>query len=161
MFGAVNALFSGLAMAGVIYAVFLQREELSLQRQELKAQREEMSKMVATQVRQLHISIQSLAMECDDIAKVWAFSETADLNFRQSAYVNLVLSHWEMQLGEGLLTPSQVKATLSKYFAESKQFRAFWPIASAHRKTMAEASGGTALAFHTLAQSAYDTAPKP
>ncbi len=41
MFGAVNALFSGFAFACLIYAVFMQREELSLQREELKLAREE------------------------------------------------------------------------------------------------------------------------
>ena len=30
MFGAINALFSGLAFAGIIYAILLQRKELSL-----------------------------------------------------------------------------------------------------------------------------------
>lgn len=37
MFGAVNALFSGFAFAGVIIAVILQRNELALQRRELSA----------------------------------------------------------------------------------------------------------------------------
>jgi hypothetical protein len=32
MFGAANALFSGFAFAGVIYAILLQRQELKLQR---------------------------------------------------------------------------------------------------------------------------------
>jgi hypothetical protein len=40
-FGAVNALFSGLAFAGVIVAIMLQRQELALQRQELRQTREE------------------------------------------------------------------------------------------------------------------------
>lgn len=35
MFGAVNSLFSGLAFAGIIYTIFLQRHELKLQREEL------------------------------------------------------------------------------------------------------------------------------
>lgn len=39
-FGAVNALFSGLAFAGVIYAVILQSKELELQRSELEQTRE-------------------------------------------------------------------------------------------------------------------------
>ncbi|GAA5225115.1 hypothetical protein [Membranihabitans marinus] len=39
MFGAVNALFSGLALAGVIYTILLQSKELSLQRDELKQTR--------------------------------------------------------------------------------------------------------------------------
>ena len=36
LFGAVNALFSGLALAGVVYAILLQQEELSLQREEME-----------------------------------------------------------------------------------------------------------------------------
>jgi hypothetical protein len=50
LFGSVNALFSGLAFAGLIFAGYLQHKqltlqmtELSLQREELKLQREEMA----------------------------------------------------------------------------------------------------------------------
>jgi len=42
MFGAVNALFSGLAFAAFIYTVNLQRTELKLQRDELKLTRAEL-----------------------------------------------------------------------------------------------------------------------
>jgi hypothetical protein len=42
MFGGINALFSGLAFAGVIYAILLQRRDLELQRAELRGQREQM-----------------------------------------------------------------------------------------------------------------------
>lgn len=49
MFGAVNALFSGLAFAGLIYTVLLQREELSLQREELKLTRRELERSAAAQ----------------------------------------------------------------------------------------------------------------
>ncbi|MCP4052449.1 MAG: hypothetical protein GY739_05150 [Mesoflavibacter sp.] len=40
-FGFVNSLFSGLALAGIIYSIFLQQKELSLQRTELKETKEE------------------------------------------------------------------------------------------------------------------------
>ena len=36
LFGGVNALFTGLAFAGVIYTILLQRRELELQREELR-----------------------------------------------------------------------------------------------------------------------------
>ena len=42
MFGGVNALFSGLAFAGVIYAIYPQRSELELQREELGLTRKEL-----------------------------------------------------------------------------------------------------------------------
>lgn len=41
MFGSINALFSGLALAGIIITILLQQKELRLQRQELSATREE------------------------------------------------------------------------------------------------------------------------
>jgi len=42
MFGTVNALFSGLAFGGVIFAILLQRKELKLQRKELELTRGEL-----------------------------------------------------------------------------------------------------------------------
>ena len=42
MFGAVNALFSGLAFVGVVFAILLQSNELKLQRKELKFTRDEL-----------------------------------------------------------------------------------------------------------------------
>ena len=42
-FGAVNALFSGLAFAGLIYTIILQKQELSLQREELRQTRKELN----------------------------------------------------------------------------------------------------------------------
>jgi hypothetical protein len=41
-FGAVNALFSGLAFAGLIYTIILQRHDLKLQRRDLRYQRREL-----------------------------------------------------------------------------------------------------------------------
>jgi hypothetical protein len=48
-FGAINALFSGLAFAGVIYAILLQRQELELQREELRMTRQELERSTAAQ----------------------------------------------------------------------------------------------------------------
>lgn len=42
MYGAFEALFSGLAFAGVLVAIFMQRDELRLQREELALTREEL-----------------------------------------------------------------------------------------------------------------------
>ena len=42
-FGGLNALFSSFAFAGIVYAILIQREELSLQREELRMSREELA----------------------------------------------------------------------------------------------------------------------
>ena len=52
MFGAANALFSGLAFAGLIITLILQREELSLQRDERKQTRKEFENQNKTMKRQ-------------------------------------------------------------------------------------------------------------
>lgn len=56
VFGAVNALFSGLAFAGLIVAILLQREDLVLQREELTATREELARTAKAQEEQVEHS---------------------------------------------------------------------------------------------------------
>lgn len=59
MFGVINALFSGLALAGIIYAILLQREELKLQRMELEMTRKELERSAGAQEKTSeHISNQ-------------------------------------------------------------------------------------------------------
>lgn len=53
MFGGLNALFSGLAFWGILFAIFLQREDLKLQREDLQLQREELKRSAAALERQL------------------------------------------------------------------------------------------------------------
>jgi len=48
-FGSINSLFSGLALAGIIYTIYLQKTELSLQRKELKYTREELKRAALAQ----------------------------------------------------------------------------------------------------------------
>lgn len=63
MFGAVNALFSGLAFSGVIYTILLQRKELVLQRKELELTRQELRKSAeAQQKSEKSLSIQAKSM---------------------------------------------------------------------------------------------------
>ena len=80
LFGSINALFSGLAFLGLIYAILLQRKELSLQREELKLQREEMAgsraelkDQVSAIVGQIQVSaeiarIESIKMDSEKIS---------------------------------------------------------------------------------------------
>lgn len=48
-FGVVNTLFSGLAFAGIIAALFMQRRELKLQREDLELTRNELKKSATAQ----------------------------------------------------------------------------------------------------------------
>jgi hypothetical protein len=59
MFGAANALFSGLAFSALVYALVLQRRELSLQRIELSLTRGELSKQSEAQTQQAATSLRA------------------------------------------------------------------------------------------------------
>jgi hypothetical protein len=48
-FGAINALFSGLAFAGIIYTIMLQKKELALQRKELADTRKVLARSAKAQ----------------------------------------------------------------------------------------------------------------
>lgn len=49
LFGAVNALFSGLAFAGLLYTIILQKRDLEMQRAEIQMNRNELKKSASAQ----------------------------------------------------------------------------------------------------------------
>jgi uncharacterized membrane protein len=49
IFGGINVIFSGFALAGVILTILLQRNELALQRQELRETKEELKRSAIAQ----------------------------------------------------------------------------------------------------------------
>src|SRR5437879_5758711 len=67
MFGAVSALFSALAFAGVIYAVILQRQDMELSRQELTAQNQLISAQLVTMQESLSFERQKEALSSEPI----------------------------------------------------------------------------------------------
>ena len=103
MFGAVNALFSGLAFAGLIVTLLYQKEELKLQREELaqtreelKGQREEFEEQNKTMKRQrfenTFFNMLSLQQEIvanlsyDEVERVMDFSEPLKTNVKHTLY---------------------------------------------------------------------------
>ncbi len=61
LFGSVTSLFSGLAFAGIIYTILLQRKELALQRMELTLTREQLARSAKAQEK----SEQSLTRQAE------------------------------------------------------------------------------------------------
>lgn len=85
VFGAVNALFSGLAFAGLIFAILLQREDLELQRQELTLTRQALTRA-------------ALAQEQSEAA-LRAQSESAAKSSRL-ATINFLLDHYRHEVAQ-------------------------------------------------------------
>jgi hypothetical protein len=62
LFGVVNALFSGLAFAGIIYTILLQRKELKLQRQELEETRNELKRSADAQEKSERVFLKQVEL---------------------------------------------------------------------------------------------------
>jgi hypothetical protein len=76
-FGAVNALFSALAFAGVLFAIRLQSSELTLQRLELQETREELARTAkAQEISAANLAKQAAALEAT--ARLSALSAVID-----------------------------------------------------------------------------------
>jgi len=85
MFGAVNALFSGLAFAALIYTIFLQREEIRMNRKEIQLNRKELKKSTAAQIDS-QLSLKEQASQTHLTAKINAISTIIN-------YYNLQISN--------------------------------------------------------------------
>ena len=91
-FGALNALFSALAFAGLIYTIFIQKKELELQRDELRLTREEMKSQSHEFV------VQNTTM------KLQRFENTF---FNMLNLQNQIVSQLKLDLGEHSIYPTQ------------------------------------------------------
>lgn len=94
-FGAINALFSGFAFAGIIYTILLQRKELSLQRIELRETRKELRRSADAQEKSEKALIKQI--------------ENMKIAAKVSA-LNTLLSHYNEEVKRGM--PSREKQPL-------------------------------------------------
>ena len=84
-FGVVNALFSGLAFAGVICAIIFQQKELALQRQELALQREELAN-TRGEMKEQKLAIQKESFE----RSFFQFLEILEAKYNSTEYIGRV-----------------------------------------------------------------------
>ncbi len=107
MFGMSNALFSGLALAFVVFTLFMQKEELKLQREEMSRQRKEL-KLQRVESRIGVIEQRQANLTSKEDLRVQ--QELADA-MRQNAQVQalqIVYSQYEELKGKGQATPRQL-----------------------------------------------------
>jgi uncharacterized protein HemX len=118
MFGAVNALFSGLAFAGVIYAIYLQREELSLQRKELELTRRELKRSAEAQEETVDKMTEQVKMQVLS-GKLNALSTAISSYDQQITVLQKSSQHLMDIYGKSVsLTTADLEAERDKYLSE-------------------------------------------
>jgi hypothetical protein len=131
-FGALNAIFSGLALAAVVVTFWAQLNELKSQRQELALQREsltrtqkELYRSAEADIRRLHVELIKMAIDDPVLARVWPLAqcELSPERRRQYLYSNLILQHQRLQVRLG--TDAELHSQIRHTFA-SPIVREYW-----------------------------------
>ncbi|MFO0858502.1 MAG: hypothetical protein U0640_14235 [Phycisphaerales bacterium] len=110
-FGIVNALFSGLALAGVIIALRFQSDELSLQREELRLTRNELARQSEAQQQ----SQQSLAEQ------VKMMTESSRINA-----LSIIIQSADAELNSSAVSPSRRDVIIKARSAALKKLQGIW-----------------------------------
>lgn len=138
-FGALNTVFSGLALAALVVTFWLQFKELRSQRAELALQREslirshsELHRAAEANIRHLHVDLIRMAIDDPALAEVWplARSGLTPEQLRQYMYANLILQH--IRLGARIGTTEGLEKEIRRVFA-SPIVRLFWMDTAAGR----------------------------
>lgn len=87
MFGVANALFSGLAFVGLVFAILLQRQELGLQRRELEETRAEMARARAESARSALATEQAARLSA--LSQLIAYNKAEMEKHRRLAFVEI------------------------------------------------------------------------
>jgi Putative phage abortive infection protein len=116
MFGAVNALFSGLAFASLVYTILLQKEELQLQRTELTLTRQELAGQRA-ELKQQNSVLATQNFESTFFQLLRLLNDTvSSMDYRDSSGRDCFLVFWkEVQNTKARIVPSSLAAVETEY----------------------------------------------
>lgn len=143
-FGALNAIFSGLALAALVVTFWLQFKELRSQRMELSLQREsliqshqELHRAAEVNIRHLHVDLMKMAIDDPVLAELWPLAHTglAPERLRQYFYANLMLQHIRLNLRIG--SHEEIESEI-RYVFGNPIMRMYWMETAPARSTLLE-----------------------
>jgi len=144
-YGAASALLSVIALTGV-------GASLIFQARENRANREQA-------LRTSHAELMRLAMDDPLYGEIWAPLNppgSPDVQ-RQHMYVNMVISHWEMEYGLGALNDQHLRIIARGVFSTSAGHR-YWQVARPVR--MVSSDGRRERRFHQILDEEHDNAQR-
>jgi len=125
-FGTVNALFSGLALLGVVYAILLQREDIEIQRLDLKASVDAQREAAVAQTSQARIAALSAALAAKK-EMVESLEEAArsgsgvtKIKDREVGLADIAQTIWKEMLDIHALVDAELKNAVREYKPEVK-----------------------------------------
>lgn len=125
MFGAVNALFSGLAFAGLIITLLYQREELKLQREELQETRKELKGQNKTMKRQRfeNTFFNMLSLQQEIIANLSIERKEREWNRLESQWKERVINNKGREVFEKIYVHIGIKGIVNEGIEKYNEYR--------------------------------------
>lgn len=124
-FGTANALFSGLALLGVVYAILLQREDIEIQRLDLRASVKAQKQAAIAQTSQARIAALSAALAAkkeiaDSLAEAAKHgSGVTTIKDRPVGLADIVESIKKEMLDINALLDTELKSLVQEYKPET------------------------------------------
>lgn len=129
IYDSLNALFTGLAFAGLVFTIYLQRKELKLTREEMKKQRQQMERSAASQIKQRHHEILKMSIEDKDLSRVLGGTVTKISNYnkrKQHLFMNLIFNHFELMFQYGIIGRNRLRLLFENDFEKNPYFQDYW-----------------------------------
>lgn len=133
MFGAIGALFSGLAFAGLIVTMLQQREDLKNQKDEMKLQREEIElqrKDLEAQTEALRLQKEEIAQTNQELQKQRAEMEEQNKTMMLQRFENTFFNLLDMQ--KKIVNALKYESMQGKWegqYVFERMYRNFWDYA--------------------------------
>ena len=113
-YGAISALISGIALAGIAISLFLQSRELNLMREQI--------------FRDYHFDLVRFSIENPSFISSWGYAPSAGLSLediRRVGYTNMIVSFWSSSYLTGHLDESELRRNCSQMF-QGEVGRSYW-----------------------------------
>jgi len=121
MFGAINALFSGLALAAVVVTLILQKHEIAKQKEDLANTLIEMKRSSESQLRSLHNELIKISLTDNEL---WPDHGMHGSRIKQYHFIQLMYFHLQTLFRLKEITEENLSRELEQIFSSSlgKQF---------------------------------------
>ena len=113
-YGAISALISGVALAGIATSLFLQSRELNLMREQI--------------FRDYHFDLVRFSIENPSFISSWGYAPSVGLSLediRRVGYTNMIVSFWSTSYITGRLDESELRRNCSQMF-QGEAGRSYW-----------------------------------
>ncbi|TDQ53739.1 DUF6082 family protein [Actinorugispora endophytica] len=154
----VGVFFSGVAFLGIALTLFLQRRDLRNQQVQLDIAIEDQRRSSEISLRQIHTDLVKMAIDDEELLRVWPEISPGTSETRRDHYCNLVLNLQKVAYETRTIELDELRGAL-RHLMTSRDIHSFW--AKAREARAAVTAGDEAEDFFTAEVDAAFAGARP